>query len=275
VGLWDEQDGFFYDVISTPDSGFFPLRIRSFVGLIPMLAVDTLELDRLETLPRFSERVVWFLKNRSHLMDNVIPPLEQNVNPHHRPMALIARKQLERLLNYMFDENEFLSPHGLRALSRFYHDHPYKLEVGGRSYMVDYEPAESRSGLFGGNSNWRGPIWFPINYLLTHALRKYEHHYGDSLKVEVPIGSGHMMTLSEAADELNRRLISIFLPDAHNRRPVFGDNEYFQTDPHWRDYIPFYEYFHGDTGQGLGASHQTGWTALVAHMIQSLGKSTE
>ena len=268
VSLWDDADGFFYDVLHTPDDTFVPLRIRSFVGLMPLLAVETLEAELLQALPRFKRRLEWFLQYRPHLSANVASLTEVGVHGHYQ-LAIIGREKLARILARIFDPAEFLSDYGLRSLSRHHADHPYNFRAGGQVYSVRYEPAESRTGMFGGNSNWRGPIWFPINYLIIEALCKYYHHYGDSFTVEVPQGSGNYLTLAEAADELSRRLARIFLRDeaAGGRRPVYGGIEYFQTDPHWRDHILFYEYFHGDNGAGIGASHQTGWTALVAKLL--------
>jgi hypothetical protein len=269
VSLWDEEDGFYYDVLHTPNDTFIPLRVRSFVGLIPLVAVQMLEPELLERLPHFRRRMEWFLENRPHLAASVAPFTE--VGAHgDRELSLVDEDKLTRILRRMFDTEEFLSDYGIRSLSRYHAEHPFHFHADGKTHTVAYEPAESRSGIFGGNSNWRGPIWFPINYLLIEALRKYHHYYGDSFTIEVPTGSGNHLTLAEAADEVSRRLQRIFLPDPdnHGRRPVFGDAEIFQTDPEWRDHILFYEYFNGDTGAGLGASHQTGWTALVANLIQ-------
>jgi hypothetical protein len=271
VSLWNEGEGFFYDLLHTSDDVFIPLRIRSFVGLVPLLAVETLEADLLQRLPRFRRRMEWFLKYRPRLVANVASLTERGARGHHQ-LAIVDRERLARILARVFDPAEFLSDYGLRSLSRHHADEPYLCQVEGQAYSVRYEPAESRTGLFGGNSNWRGPIWFPINYLMIEALRKYHHYYGDSFTVEVPRGSGNRLTLNEAADELSRRLARIFLLDAATgRRPVFGADDLLQTAPLWRDHVPFYEYFHGDTGAGLGASHQTGWTALVAKLIQDCG----
>jgi hypothetical protein len=270
ISLWDDQDGFFYDVLHAPDGAFVPLRVRSFVGLIPLLAVQALEPHQLEHLPRFRRRLDWLLKYRPHLAAHVAPLSETGTHGHYQ-LAIVGRDKLVRILTRVFDPDEFLSDYGLRALSRAHAESPFSCRVGEQAYTVSYEPAESSSGLFGGNSNWRGPIWFPINYLLVEALRKYHHHYGDSLTVQVPQGSGNRLTLDRAADELSRRLARIFLRDEADggRRPVFGGEPIFQNDPDWRDHILFYEYFHGDNGAGLGASHQTGWTALVANLLQA------
>jgi hypothetical protein len=278
VSLWDAQDGFFYDVLHAPDGTFTPLRVRSFVGLIPLLAVQAIEPQQLENLPRFRRRLDWLLKYRPHLAAQVAPLSETGAHRHYQ-LAIVGRDKLARILERMFDSDEFLSDYGLRALSRAHAENPFTCRVGEQTYTVGYEPAESSSGLFGGNSNWRGPIWFPINYLMVEALRKYHHHYGDSLTIEVPRGSGNRLTLGQAADELSRRLVRIFLRSspspkgeagpAGGRRPVFGGEPIFQNDPHWRDHILFYEYFHGDNGAGIGASHQTGWTALIANLLQN------
>jgi len=269
IGLWDEADGFFYDVLHAPDGAFTPLRVRSFVGLIPLLAVQALEPQQLENLPRFRRRMDWLLQYRPRLAAHVAPFREMGAHGHYH-LAVVDRDKLSRILARVFDPDEFLSDYGLRSLSRYHAGHPFRCTVGDQTYTVGYEPAESASGLFGGNSNWRGPIWFPINYLLIEALRKYHHHYGDSLQVKAPRDSGRWLTLDKAADELARRLVRIFLRDEETggRRPVFGGEPIFQDDPHWRDHILFYEYFHGDNGAGIGASHQTGWTALVANLLQ-------
>ncbi len=267
--LWSEEDGFFYDVLHLPDSSSLPLRVRSMVGLIPLFAVEIMEPELLDSMPSFKKRLEWFIQNRQDLMGNMAC-MNTPGNKERRLFSIAGREQLGRILQLMLDESEFLSPHGVRALSRYHRDHPYKLELDGTTHIVDYEPGESTTGLFGGNSNWRGPVWFPVNFLLVHSLRRFYEYYGESLKVECPTGSGRMMNLTEVADELARRLVSTFERDAQGRRPVFGANEKFQSDPHWRDYVPFHEYFHGDTGAGVGASHQTGWTALAASLIYEL-----
>jgi hypothetical protein len=268
ISLWDAEDGFFYDALHKADEQETRLKIRSFVGLIPLFATTILETDTLEQLPSFKRRLEWFMKHRPQLVENVASFTEVGAHGHYQ-LSIVGREKLERLLQRVFDPGEFLSDYGLRSLSKYHADHPFQIRVGNQVYSVDYEPAESRSGLFGGNSNWRGPIWFPVNYLVIESLRTYYHHYGDAFKIEVPGGSGNWINLDQAAEELCRRLARIFLRDSSNadRRAVFGSESYFQNDPHWRDYVPFYEYFHGDTGTGLGASHQTGWTALVAKML--------
>ncbi|HET8891251.1 MAG TPA: glucosidase [Candidatus Angelobacter sp.] len=267
--LWSEKDGFFYDVLHLPDGSSTPLRVRSMVGLIPLYAVQIMEPELLDSMPGFKMRLEWFIENRKDLTEHMAC-METAGHKQRRLFSITDREQLQRILAVMLNENEFLSPHGIRALSRFHKEHPYMLDVAGMNHQVDYEPAESTTGLFGGNSNWRGPIWFPVNFLLIQALRRFHEYYHESFRVECPSGSGRMMNLDEVADEISRRLVSTFRRDAQGRRPVFGANEKFQSDPHWRDYVPFYEYFHGDTGAGVGASHQTGWTALVTTMICEL-----
>ena len=269
--LWDEEDGFFYDVLHLPNESRMPLKVRSLVGLIPLLAVQTLEPDMLDRHEGFRRRLEWFIEHRPDLTGDVACMSEPG-RRDRRLLSVVGGEQLRRILRLMLDENEFLSPYGIRSISRRHKDHPYSLRVDGHEYRVDYEPAESRTGLFGGNSNWRGPIWFPINFLLVEALQKFHHYFGDTFTVECPTGSGRMLTLADVAVEISRRLTRIFLDDAQGRRPVFGDYELFQTDPNWHNLIPFPEYFHGDTGAAAGASHQTGWTALVAKLLQQSGE---
>ncbi|MFN8627726.1 MAG: glucosidase [Candidatus Binatia bacterium] len=270
IELWNPEDGFYYDVLHLPDGTHFPLKVRSLVGLIPLLAVETLESDMVDKLPGFKRRMQWFIENRPDLSDHV----ETQTTPGlrvRRLLALANRHRLRQLLRYMLDEGEFLSPYGVRALSRAHREQPYVLTLNGTPHRVDYEPAESTTDLFGGNSNWRGPVWFPVNFLLIEALQKFHHYLGPEFTVECPTGSGQRLTLWQVAAEISRRLARIFLRDDNGRRPVYGGTAKFQTDPHWRDLILFYEYFHGDNGSGLGASHQTGWTALVAKLIQQGG----
>ncbi len=269
--LWNEEDGFYYDVLHLPDGRNFPLKIRSMVGLIPLFGVETLEPDMVDRLTGFRRRMEWFMENRPDLTGNVAC-MRTPGHGERRLMSVVDRDRLRRVLKLMLDENEFLSPYGVRALSRFHHDHPYTLGANSHEYRVDYEQAESSTGLFGGNSNWRGPIWFPVNYLIIESLQKFHHYLGDDYKVECPTGSGQMMTLWEVAAELSRRLTRIFLRGADGQRPVYGGTTKFQTDPHWRDLILFHEYFHGDNGAGIGASHQTGWTGLVAKLLQQSGE---
>jgi Glycosyl hydrolase family 63 C-terminal domain len=271
VSLWSEEDGFYYDVLRLPDGAAFPLRLRSMVGLIPLFAVETLEPEILKKLAGFKRRLEWFVDNRKDLIRHVAC-MKTPGRGERRLLSIVDGDQLRRVLEWMLDEREFFSPHGIRALSRRHLDHPYTLEANGMEHRVTYEPAESSTGLFGGNSNWRGPIWFPVNFLIIESLQKFHHYLGNDYKVECPTGSGRMMTLWEVAEEISRRLTRIFLRDEGGRRPVFGGMEKFQTDRHWRDLILFSEYFHGDDGAGIGASHQTGWTGLVAKLIQQSGE---
>jgi Mannosylglycerate hydrolase MGH1-like glycoside hydrolase domain len=270
TGLWNEQDGFFHDVLFGESGQHLPLKVRSMVGLIPLFAVETLEPDLLARLPAFKKRLEWFIAHRPDLTVNVAC-MRTRGQSERRLLSIVDRGRLVRILKVMLDENEFLSPYGIRALSRIHRDHPYILDVFGTHHRVDYEPAESSSGLFGGNSNWRGPVWFPVNYLLIEALQKFHYYFGSDLKVECPTGSGVLMTLQEVATELSQRLTRIFLKDGSGRRPVAGGVEVFQSDPHWQEYVLFHEYFHGDNGAGIGASHQTGWTGLVAKLLQQSG----
>jgi hypothetical protein len=271
--MWDEQDGFFYDVLHSPAEGHIPLKIRSMVGLIPLYAVETLESEVLDMLPGFKRRLDWFIENRGDLTANVACMRTKGMG-ERRLLSIVSADQLRRVLKFMLDENEFLSPYGLRALSRVHRDQPYRLPVNGMEYRVDYDPAESSTNLFGGNSNWRGPIWFPVNYLLIESLQKFHYYLGDDFKVECPTGSGQYMTLWEVAAELSRRLTRIFLQN-EGHRPVHGHDPNFRDDPHWGDLVLFYEYFHGDDGSGVGASHQTGWTGLVAKLLQQSGEGKE
>ena len=270
VGLWNERDGFFYDVLKLPDGTQFSLEIRSMVGLIPLFAVETLDAEALDRLPEFKRRLEWFVDNRPDLAENVASMRATGVG-ERRLLSIVDGDQLRRILRYVFDQDEFLSPHGIRALSRRHRDDPYLLDVNGEQHRVDYEPGASTTGLFGGNSNWRGPIWFPVNFLLVEALQKYHHYFGADFTVEFPTGSGRMLTLWDVAGELSRRLTSLFLRDGHGGRPAMAASERFTSDPHWRDLVLFHEYFHGDTGAGLGASHQTGWTGLVTKLLQQSG----
>ncbi|MEO1148275.1 MAG: glucosidase [Cyanobacteria bacterium J06638_22] len=265
--LWDEEDGFFYDVLHFPDGERVRLKVRSMVGLIPLFAVETLEPDLLDKLPGFKERLEWFEANRPSLVHNIASVVEEGVG-QRRLLAIVRPDKLKRILEKMLDEEEFLSTHGIRALSRYHLDHPYTFSIASNEYRVDYEPAESSTGLFGGNSNWRGPIWFPVNYLLIESLQKFHHYLGDRYQVECPTGSDNYKSLWNVALDLEDRLIQVFLKDESDQRPVFGGIQTFQHDPLWQDYILFHEYFHGDNGAGIGASHQTGWTGLVAKLIQ-------
>jgi hypothetical protein len=272
TGLWDEDDGFYYDQLRADGTGL-PLRIRSMVGLIPLLAVEVLEDHVIDRLPGFRKRMQWFLDHRRDLSRHIACMERRAVGDHgHRLLALTPPRRLERVLRFLLDENEFLSPFGIRSLSKIHRDRPYVLRLGDEEHRVAYLPAESDSGMFGGNSNWRGPIWFPVNFLLLEALGRYHHFYGDDFRVECPTGSGRMLHLGQVACEIATRLSRLFLPDEHGRRPCHGDDPRFAGDPHWRDLPLFYEYFDGDTGRGVGASHQTGWTALVARLLDEIGR---
>ncbi|MEL7240781.1 MAG: glucosidase [Cyanobacteria bacterium J06573_2] len=280
LSLWDEDDGFYYDAINFPDGGRCLLKVRSLVGLIPLLGVNVLEPETIKKLPGFKKRLEWFVDNRPDLKKNVACMVTEGMGAK-RLLALCYAtprndgkpNKLQRLLSYMFDETEFLSNYGIRSVSKYHKQNPFVINVNSNEHRVDYQPAESTSGMFGGNSNWRGPIWFPINYLLLEALQNFYEYLGDDFKVEFPTGSGNYKNLSEIIFELSQRMTNIFLRDESGKRPVFGGIEKFQNDPHWRDYIYFHEYFHGDNGAGLGASHQTGWTGIVAYMIQLCAES--
>ena len=271
IGLWDPQDEFYYDQLYLPTGERIPLKVRSAVGIIPIFAVETLDPDTLEKLPLLKTRVEWFIANRPELAENVAR-IEISGMRQRRLLAIVNPERLRRILRRLFAEEEFLSPHGLRALSKFHDANPYVLNVGGASFRVDYEPAESTSGLFGGNSNWRGPIWFPLNYLLIEALQKFHHYLGDEYKVECPTGSGVMLNLWEISQQLSHRLIGLFRAGPDGSRPFQRPNSALEHDVHWRDNLLFFEYFNGDDGAGLGASHQTGWTALVAKLIQQVSE---
>lgn len=266
--LWNEEDDFFYDMLHLPGREAITIRVRSLVGLMPLLATETIEPWVLENMDDFCRRMNWFTRNRPDLSDHMASVFVKGQG-ERRLLSVLTRERLIKMLRYMLDENEFLSPYGIRSLSKV-HETPYHLSIDGENLSIDYQPAESESGLFGGNSNWRGPIWFPINYLLIETLRRFHEYYGDDLKVEMPTGSGILMTLSEIADDLSRRLIRLFIPDEHKQRPIYGGLEAFQKNQHWHDYLLFHEYFHGDNGAGLGASHQTGWTGLVAQLIDQI-----
>ena len=271
ASLWNEEDGFFYDVLHTQDGQMFPMKVRSMVGLIPLFAVETIEPEVLNLLPNFKRRMDWFIEHRPDLTSNVASMCAPGVG-ERLLMSIVNQEQLRRVLRVMLHEDEFLSPYGIRALSRVHREKPYVLEVNGEAHRVSYEPGESTSGLFGGNSNWRGPIWFPVNYLLIESLQKFHYYLGNEYKVEYPTGSGQTGSLWDVASEISRRLTRIFLRNGDGTRPVHGAAAKFQHDPHWRDLLLFYEYFHGDNGSGVGASHQTGWTGLVAKLIQQSGE---
>ncbi|MGB8321735.1 MAG: hypothetical protein WCE52_02120, partial [Candidatus Acidiferrum sp.] len=269
--LWDPEDGFYYDLLHLPDGQEYSLRIRSMVGLIPLFAVETLEPEIVNRLPGFKRRMQWFIDNHSDAPEH-IEMSERSSRGVRYLLSLVNRNQLRRVLSRMLDESEFLSPHGIRALSRYHLDHPYEFRMDGYVSRVAYEPAESSTAVFGGNSNWRGPIWFPVNYLLIESLQKFHYYYGEDFKVEFPTNSKKDADLWQVAAELSRRLTRIFLRDKDGRRPFAGGEDIFNKDPHWRDLILFYEYFHGDNGAGLGASHQTGWTGLVAKLLEQSGE---
>ena len=272
TGLWNEEDGFYYDQLHV-DGYHFPLRVRSMVGLVPLFAVEILEEDVIQHLPGFKKRMQWFLDNRKDLARHISYMESDSEGGHgHRLLAIPTRERLEKVLRYLLDEREFLSPHGIRALSRIHAEQPYSFTVAGREYRVGYDPGESTTGVFGGNSNWRGPVWFPVNYLLVEALERYHHYYGADFQVECPTGSGNRMTLSQVSREIARRLTLTFLPDEIGNRPCYGGDPRFASDPNWNAYLLFHEYFHGDTGRGVGASHQTGWTALVVRCLEDVAR---
>jgi hypothetical protein len=266
LDLWDAGDEFYYDVLCMPDGRSLPLKVRSMVGLIPLFAVEVLEPELLDKVPQFKKRLEWFLQHRPDLA-RLVSRWQEPGRGETRLLSLLRGHRMKRLLRRMLDESEFLSAYGVRALSRCHDREPYVFTTGGQTFTVRYTPGESDTHLFGGNSNWRGPIWFPVNYMLVEALRRFHNYYGDDFKVECPSGSRNLQTLHEIADDLARRLTGIFLPDASGHRPVFGHHSRHQNDPHFRDHLLFYEYFHGETGRGVGASHQTGWTGLVAALI--------
>ncbi|HKQ62459.1 MAG TPA: hypothetical protein VJS92_14305 [Candidatus Polarisedimenticolaceae bacterium] len=271
IELWDEEDEFFYDVLHRPDGDSVPLKVRSMVGLIPLFAVEVLDPDLLERVPDFRRRLEWFLGYRPDLA-RLVSRWQVPGRGDRRLLALLRGHRMKRVLRRMLDETEFLSDHGVRALSRAHRERPYEFVFGEQRFTVNYQPGESESGLFGGNSNWRGPVWFPVNCLIIESLRQFHRYYGDDFKVECPTGSGTFLTLDQVADELARRLTALFRRGADGRRPVFGDDARLQHDPHFRDHLLFYEYFHGDTGRGVGASHQTGWTGGVAELIAQLAR---
>jgi hypothetical protein len=264
--LWDEQDGFFYDHLISPDGKRFPIRARTMVGFVPMFGASAVHANACRNHPAFFRRMQWFITHRPDLIESVGPMVHPGAN-NTLILGLVRPDQLRRMLVYMLDENEFLSPYGIRAVSRYHREHPLVMHLDGREYRLDYEPGESQTDLFGGNSNWRGPVWLPVNFLLLFALRQYHLYYGDEFQVECPTGSGVMKNLEQVAEDIEARLAKIFLRGEDGRRAVFGANERFNRDPNWRDMIPFHEYFHGDTGRGCGASHQTGWTGLIAEVL--------
>jgi hypothetical protein len=269
--LWDEQDGFFYDYLFSSQNEHFPVRARTMVGFVPLFGGTTISAETLDHYPDFQRRRQWFIDHRPDLVASIHSMITPGANKTFLS-GFVREDQLRSLLSYMLDENEFLSPFGVRAVSRFHLRHPLVLHLSGKEYRLDYEPGESTTTLFGGNSNWRGPVWVPVNHLILLALRQYHVYYGDSFKIECPTGSGTQKTLAEVAQDLAHRLAGLFLRDPQGNRPVFGSNQLFNRDPHWRDLIPFHEYFHGDTGRGCGASHQTGWTGLIAQILIDMGE---
>jgi hypothetical protein len=269
VGLWDDEDRFYYDVLRLPDGEHVPMRLRSMVGLIPLFAVEILDQELLDKVPDFTRRMEWFLRYRPDLAE-LVSHWEEPGRKKRRLLSLARAFRMKRIIERVLDPAEFLSDYGVRALSKIYEHEPYVLEHGDQRFEVRYLPAESDSGLFGGNSNWRGPIWWPVNYLLIESLRRFHHYYGDEFVIACPFGSTNLLNLREIADELARRLISIFEAGGDGRRAAFGAHPKFQSE-HFRDHVLFYEYFHGDNGRGVGAAHQTGWTGLVAKLIEDLG----
>ncbi len=276
-GLWDETDGFYYDQLLIEGRDEVPLRVRSMVGLLPLFAVEILEQETINRLPGFKRRLKWFVKHRYDLAQNISYRKRRTADGScvQRLLAIPTRERLVRVLKYLLDENEFLSPYGIRSLSRVYGEKPYQLHLDGADYCIGYEPGESQTGMFGGNSNWRGPIWVPMNYLLIEALERYHHYWGDDLQVEFPTGSGTLMNLSQVAHEIARRLTHLFLPDEKGARPCFGGDARYADDPHWKDLVLFHEHFCGETGRGLGAPHQTGWTALITRCMNMVARDEE
>jgi hypothetical protein len=272
-GMWDEEDGFYYDLLRLPDGSATRLKVRSMVGLLPLCATTVIEEWQRERVPQAVAAIIQRAQQMPELLKSIHPTGRNHRGVANRGIfALVNQERLRRILSKMLDENEFLSPYGIRSLSKFHQNHPYVFHAGGQEYRVDYLPAESNTGMFGGNSNWRGPVWMPVNAILIRALLSYYLYYGDNFKIECPTGSGRMMNLFEVSKEIADRLTRIFLRDTQGKRAVYGGTRKFQEDPHWRDYILYYEYFHGNNGAGLGASHQTGWTGLVAKMIDLFGR---
>jgi hypothetical protein len=272
--MWDEEDGFFYDVLRMPDGKSFRMKVRSMVGLLPLTAVAIFEDDLMEKLPTFRKHAKDFLMRHPELAANLHMPGAQGL-AGRRMLSTVNEDKLRRILTKMLDEKEFFGPHGIRALSLYHREHPFEFDIAGQKSRVGYLPGDSDSGMFGGNSNWRGPVWMPVNFLLYVSLMRLGAYYGDTFKIECPTGSGKLMNLFEVGTMLGERLIGTFVKDGSGKRPVFGDTEKFQTDPHWRDNLLFFEYFHGDTGAGVGASHQTGWTGCIARIIQANGALDE
>ena len=274
IGLWDEEDNFYYSVLSLPNGQNVPMRVRSMAGLIPLFAVEVIEQDLMDAMPHFKQRLEWFLNKRPDLAAQV-SRWGKPGSKSRRLLSLARAFRMKRILQRMLDENEFLSPYGIRALSRYHLEHPYILDIHGKHYQVQYDPGDSTSHIYGGNSNWRGPIWMPVNYVIVESLRRFYDYYGDAFKVECPTGSGKYLTLWEVAEEIARRLMKLCMRDEKGRRAFAGDNVKLQSDPNFRDHLQFYEYFHGDTGRGLGANHQTGWTGLIANLIAEHGSARQ
>ena len=271
-GMWDGEDGFYYDLLRLPDGSAKRLKVRSLVGLLPLCAVTVIEKEQRGRIPAAMTQIQERQRRIPELADSIHPTGPGHFGVADRGiLALVNPERLRKILSRMLDENEFFGPHGIRSISKFHEKHPYALHVDGEEYRVDYLPAESNTGMFGGNSNWRGPVWMPVNIMLIRALQQFYLYYGDNFKIECPTGSGKQMNLFEVSRELSDRLTSTYTRDEEGKRPVFGGSEKFQTDPHWRDHILFYEYYHGDNGAGLGASHQTGWSGVVAKLIQVYG----
>ncbi|TMI80682.1 MAG: glucosidase, partial [Bacteroidetes bacterium] len=267
TGSWDEDEGFFYDVLALPDGRYIPLKVRSLVGLSTLFAVLTLKKDLLKKLPDFHTRLKWFQKYREK--NNAYQVIEESKDHDDILLSLVPRQRIEKLLKALLDSQEFLSPGGIRSISRI-HGTPYMVNIDGQEFGLSYQPGESNTSLFGGNSNWRGPVWMPMNYLIVHSLQQYSEYYGDESQVEFPSGSGKQMNLGEISNELAKRLVSIFKKDENGARPVNGSEKIYQTDPNFSDLVLFYEYFHGDSSRGVGASHQTGWTGVVAELINRI-----
>jgi hypothetical protein len=273
--MWDSQDGFFYDLLHLPDGNAIRLKVRSMVGLVPLCASTAFEADSLARYPRVQELIALFRKRHPEVVNHISPADNSFIGYGGRRLFSACNKEkIERILAYMLDEKEFPSPYGMRSLSRYHLEHPFVFQVNGQEYTVQYLPGESNTGMFGGNSNWRGPIWIPVNVVLIRGLLNLYQFYGDDFKVECPTGSGNRMTLCEVAREIAGRLASIFLRDENGRRPVYGGAEKLQNDPHWKDHILFYEYFHGDNGAGIGASHQTGWTGVIARALDLFARTS-
>jgi hypothetical protein len=277
-GLWDEEDGFYYDAIQRADGGRKALNVRSLVGILPIVSAISMDAEQARRLAESVPGVMGTMTEHLRRHPARAPMMQSRLTgdgSEIRLLTLVPEERLRRVLTRIFDPEEFLSDYGIRAISRYHLDHPYELDAGGQHLTVQYEPAESTTGMFGGNSNWRGPIWFPMNFMVVQGLRNLDRYYGETFQIEYPTGSGTLKSLGEIADDLSRRLVSIFLQDASGRRPVFGAVDVMQRDPNWRDHLLFYEYFHGDNGAGIGASHQTGWTALVANLITSSGTNAD